>query len=433
MKKKIALLASAMLIAIPAVAQSTPTPAVEPPAAPAYQDNVRPLSGVQEFDVGTRSEHMNALRSTFLFSEAYGTNPGLVYNPTGDAVWGSTTSIGGNFQLERGRAERLFSASYRGAGQINSYNSDLNSQIHTFDLHQTLVAGRWSVLLGNTFVYQPNAYAANASLLFPGNNTGGETDLRAGVGPNNSILTNQATQLTDTAVGQVTYGLSRATSVTGAFSYGVLHYLDGGFLNNREIGAIGGFEHRFRRNTFGVAYTYTRFTYDDVNADFETNTIHVTYGRRLIGRLAIALGVGPVFTTSSVRPSETGVGARASLRYEGNRTASNLEYLRTVTGGSGVTAGANTDSVVGTVNRSLTRTLDWSVSAGFSRNTSNDVGTEFNTTFVSTGISRTLGKNFSISLGYKGQRQTSNVPTARLSANSAVVTIVWHPRPIRIK
>ena len=91
--KRNLLLLSITLIAAFAFGQSTdaPAPPTDAPAPPLsgtteaptnpssarYEENVRPLSGVQEFDLGYRTDRMNVLTPSFTFSEGYGTNPGL--------------------------------------------------------------------------------------------------------------------------------------------------------------------------------------------------------------------------------------------------------------------------------------------------------------------------------------------------------------------
>lgn len=443
--KTFLLMLSVVLGVVSCLAQSTepPAPAVAgvndadntPP--PRYEDNVRPLSGVQNFDVGTRTDRINVLVPALTMSGSYGTNPGYSYGSQGQTVWGATTNLGGSLQMERGNVSNLFSMSYLGSGQLNSYNSDLNTQVHSLGLKQSITAGRWNFVLGDTFAYQPNAYASYPTLLFPGINTGNPDNFRPGTGPNNTVLTSQNTQISNTGLGQATYGLTRASSITGNFSYGILHYLEGNLLDSQQLNATGGFDHRFGHDSMGVSYTYSRFMYDNVDETFDTNTIHLTYGHRVIGRFSIALEAGPTFRNiqsggTSVR--DVDVSGAASLHYTGNRSGFGLSYIRAVTGGSGVTVGAVTDSVSVSADRKITRFFSGNANAGYSLNSGiTGAQTEYKTLFFGAGISRSVSRYLTFAVGYRGQRQTSDNASANFTSHAAVVSMQWQFRPIRLQ
>lgn len=413
--------------------------------APRYEDNVRPLSGVQNYDVGTRTEYMNMIVPAFTFSGSYGTNPGYSYGPSGETVWGSTTNLGGSLRLMRGSTNKLFSMSYLGSGELNSYDSNRNTQVHSLEITQSITTGRWTYLVGDTLSYSPNAYGGYTPLLFPGIGTstpGG--GFQPGVTPNDSVLTSQNTQLNNTALGQVTYGLSRVSSLTGSVSYGILRYLDGDFLDNHQLNLTGGFDHRFGRNTMGVSYTYSKFMYDQFEEDFGTHTIHLTYARRIIGRVSLALRGGPSIRSTNAgvfSDTNTDFTGSASLQYAGTKTNYALSYSRAVTGGSGVVIGALTDTVSVSGSAQMTRSLTANASGGYTRNSAIyetysqivGAGMNYNTFFIGAGISRQVGRYMSLAMGYRGQRQTSDVRTANFTSHAAVVSLQWRLRPIRLQ
>jgi hypothetical protein len=443
MKKQL-VLASVLLIAAcgfgqTADPQSVPAGPVETEnasTAPRYEENVRPLSGVQNYDLGYRADRFNLLTPSFAFSEAYGTNPGLSFGTNTEPVWASTTTVGGSLDMERGNARRLFTTSYQGSGQFSSYDSSLNTHLHKFDVTQSVQSGRWDFLIGDAVTYQPNAYGASAPLIYAGNQVPTDSGFSPGVTPNSTILTQQANQISNTAVGQLSYGLSRMSVLTANGSFGILRYLDGGFLDSKQFTAGGGFDHKFGRNTVGVSYNYARFMYDGLAPDFDTNTVQLTYARRVVGRFTFAIGAGPMITkitTGSVTDTQLDVSARASFEYAGNRSRMGIGYTRGVTGGSGLTPGAVTDSITGSGERQLTRSVSWNFAGGFSRNSATLTATEFNTVYVSTGIAHLVGRYVSISMGYRGQKQTSNSSIQDLSTNAVVASVVWHFRPVRLR
>lgn len=414
------------------------TVAENAPPSPAYEENVRPLSGVQSFDLGIRTDHLNMVSPTFTFSETYGTNPGLTNGPQSETVWGSTINIGGGLKLTSGSANKLFSMSYLGSAQFSSYDSNLNTHVHSFDLMESITRGRWSYVVGDTLAYQPNAYGGNGAILFPGSGLGAGSGFRTGIGPESTILTEQNPQLSNTALGQVSYGLSRASVLTGSVSYGILHYLDGDFLDTRQLNATGGYDHKFGRNTVGVAYTYSKFMYSNFAQDFDTNTVQLTYGHRLLGRVSFSGGIGPTFRTTrtgAISTNTTDISGQANLTYAGSRTGVSLSYSRLVTAGSGVTPGALTDQASVSADRQLTHALSGNMSGGFSRNSSlfTGIGNDYNTWYIGTGVARKFGQFMSVSLGYRGQRQTSNLAVSNLSTHSFVASLMWHLRPIRLK
>lgn len=439
------LLLTTVLIAATVVAQNA-----EPPVAPAigvedtapaparrYEDNVRPLSGVQNFDLGGRVDRMNVLIPAFTMSGSYGTNPANQTGSQGETVWGYTTNIGGSLQMMRGSTARLFSLAYQGSAQLNSYDSDVNTQVHSLDLTQTITSGRWTYVLGNTLAYQPNAYGAHPALLYPGIDSGTPGgELRPGITPNDSILNSPNSQISNTSVGQITYGLSRVSSLTGSFSYGMLHFLEGDLLDTRQLSATGGFDRRFGRNTIGVSYTYSRFMYDHFDESFDTNTIHLTYGRRLLGRFSMTLAAGPTFrnrNTGSMSEVSTDVSGSATLQYASTRSTLAMSYARAVTGGSGVTAGAITDSIAVSGDRKLSRTFSANANAGYTINSEMfGAGTDYKTLFVGAGFARTIGRYLTFGLGYRGQQQTGNLASAEFTSHSAVVSMQWRFRPVRI-
>lgn len=423
--------------------QQPPTPPItanvdlgEPVPPPRYEDNVRPLSGIQNFDVGTRTELMNQFIPSFDFSTGYGTNPGLNYGIPGETIWGWTTNAGGSLRLTRGNARKLFSLNYHGNAQFNSYNSDLNTQIHSLDLSQSVTAGRWTVVVGDTLSYLPNAYGGYLPSLFPGTTPQSGSDFKPGVSPSATVITQQNTQLNNTALGQITYGLSRVSTLTGSASYGVLHYIDGNLIDSRQFTSTGGYDHRFGRNTIGMAYTYTKFMYPDLDQSFDTHAVHFTYGRRIIGRWSVDFAAGPTFSrskTAGVQMNDIQGSGSANLRYSGARSNFGVGYTRAVTSGSGVTLGAVTDSVNFSADRRLSRTYAVNLSMAYSRNAGTTLGNDYNTILGGAGITHDLSPYVAVSLGYTGQRQTSNLAFASFSSQTVMFSLHWRLRPVRME
>lgn len=440
--RKLALALSSILLVSASFAQSIPPPAPpvagsldtsEPAPPPRYEDNVRPLGGVQNYDLGNRTDLFNLLTPTFDFSQSYGTNPGLQTVKGGETVWGATTSVGGSLQLMRTSTSQQFSMTYRGAAQLNSYNSALNTQVHALSLSESLGVGRWHYVFGNDLSYEPNAFGATLPFLFPGMDG---TGFRPGLGPDSTILTPQNTRLSETPMAQVSYGLSRSSVVTGNVSYGILHYTNDGFLDTRQLTSTGSYNHSFGHNTVGVAYTYSKFMYANADEDFNTQALEFSYARRIIGRVSIELGAGPTFTNIHVGPISflnTTANGKANIKYAGNKTDLNFGYTRAVTAGSGITPGTITDDISGSIHRKLSHTFSINGSVRYVLNSGTAAPTNFNSSLFAADITRDVGRYLSMSIGYNGQGQTGNVSTANIASHAAVVSLRWRFRPVRLQ
>lgn len=442
--KKITLAISILLFAAATAAQN-PAPVPAPPLSgtldtdstptPRYQDNVRPLGGVQNFDLGDRTDLFNLLSPALDISQSYGTNPGMRMGPNGETVWGGLSNLGGSLRFEKASQDQQFSMSYRGAAQINSYDSTYNTQAHSLKVVEGITAGRWNYVFGDEFSFEPNAYGASSPLLFPGTDSG-PGGFRPGLGPDSTIYTLPNTRLSNTAIGQVSYGLSRNSILSGSVSYGLLHYTDLDLLDSKQLNANGGYTHRFGRNTIGLNYTYSDFRFSQINENFNTHVVEFAYGRRIIGRWAVELAAGPTLINSHVLTTNTNdldVNARATIQYAGPKTNFGGGYTRGVTAGAGIAPGAVTDSFSGNYRRRLSQTFTFDANGGYSRNSAANLSTTYNTVFAVANVTHQMGRYITVSFGYSGQKQTSNQAFANLSSHAAVVTLHWGFRPIRLE
>jgi hypothetical protein len=299
------------------------------------------------------------------------------------------------------------------------------------------LAGRWSFLLSDGFSYQKDAFAAAAPMLFPGVYFGpGGTFYRPGVTPGESIIGQNTPRINNSSTGQVTYGFSRATSLTTNFSYGVLHYLDSAvYLSNRQLSGGGGLDHRFGRDTLGLNYEFTRFSYDDIPVKFDSHTTQVVFSHVLTGRWSFEAGGGPSILVSDYslyKMTRVYGSGHAALHYKVPMTDLTLRYGRSVTNGSGVLPGAITDDVGFMGNRGLSRATSVNFSGGYSRNSGVFVNSSFNTFYVGAGVSQKLGRYASVSFGYTGQRQTGSASSG-LTRHSVLVSFKWSFRPIMLR
>ena len=187
-----------------------------------------------------------------------------------------------------------------------------------------------------------------------------------------------------------------------------------------------------RKDTIALIYQFTDFHYSNFDQSINLNTMQVSYGRRVTGRLAFQIASGPQFARfqTPITSSVGGVGSGSptagpttqvywsldsSLQYGFNRTNVGAHYSHGVSGGGGVLAGSVADVVDGSVERQWTRTLKASGTVGFSRNSGlgvagNATPTQqaYNYWFAGVGVSHPWGRELSLQGSYHLQYQNSN-------------------------
>ncbi|HEU5401602.1 MAG TPA: hypothetical protein VFU86_09620 [Terriglobales bacterium] len=439
--KRIALLSLTLLLGIAAAGQTQPTPAApvsgsvqDQPTTPAYEPANQPLSGVETQDIGFSSESRNTLTPSLSIATGWDSNAPRVFNTTTEQSSG-ITNLSGGLTLNRDFGNgNMTTLGYLGGGQLYTVDSDLNSQFHRLDFSQRLVGGRWSFLMSDGFSYQKDAFSTSPPMLFPGLYFGpGGTLFRPGVTPGESIIGQNVGRVNNTSAGQVTYGFTRATTLTANVSYGMLQYFDtSAYLSNRQIQAGTGIDHRLGRNTIGVNYSFSRFSYNDLPVKFDSHTFQVLFSHVLTGRWSFEAGGGPAIVVSNEAFFNTrkilGSG-QVSLHYHVPMTDWSVRYGRTVTNGSGVLPGAVTDDFGLNGSRKLSRSLTVNLSGGYARNSGAFIESRFNTLYVGAGISQALGRNATVSFGYTGQRQTGTTFSG-LTRHAVLVTFNWSFRPV---
>ncbi len=447
--KRGVLIGLTLILGIGAVAQTQSAPTApaapvagsvqeqEQPSTESYEPSDQPLSGVKRQDIGTPSETRNTLTPRISVSGGWDSNAPRLATSGSENASGSAAFAGGlGLNREYGKGD-VTSLSYMGGAQVYTIDSNLNSYFHSLSFDQSFVAGRWSFLMSDGFSYQKDAFAGSPPMLFPGLYFGpGGTLYRPGVTPGESIIGENAPRINNTAAGQISYGFSRATTLTGSVSYGVLHYFDtNSYLSSRQIGGGAGLDHKFGRNTIGVNYSFAKFSYDDIPVKFDTHTVQVMFSHILTGRWSFEAGGGPTVIVSNYaffNSTQVYGSGLAAVHYHMPLTDWGVHYTRSVTSGSGVLPGAITDEVGLTVSRKLSKSMSANLSGGYARNSGAFTNSSFNTFNVGAGISQSLGRYAMMSFGYTGQRQTASAYSG-LTRHAVLVSLSWSFRPILLQ
>jgi hypothetical protein len=418
-------------------------------AASSDQEVTQPLSGAEEYTLGTMGRGHNYFIPIFQVAESGDTNG---RNTIGSSTFESVSTISGAFALNHVWSRYAFGARYTGSGFVYNRNLGQSSSAHSFLLSQAIRGKRSSFLLMDAVSFLPEAsfgYARFGGLgnLGLGGLYGiGSSGLNGVYLPNQSILTGTSSRVSNTAVGQYDYRLSPRSSLTFTGSYALLRFPDSGFIDT-NAGIFGmGYNHSFTpRDTVAITYMGSVFRYDQPSNDFNNHIVALMYRHQISHLLLLRLGGGPQFNTfnnSAAPGTKASWYANALLSYRLPRTALGLSFRHYTTGGSGIFPGAESDQVAVSVGRELTRMWSLDLNMGFSHNqsllaTSNSQ--TFNTWYGTANLQRPLGRYMSLFLSYNLQQQSSNNSFCAGSScgtfytrNFFSIGFSWHPNAVEL-
>jgi hypothetical protein len=338
----------------------------------------------------------------------------------------SFTSVGGTLNLSHSSSQQFLGLIYSGGAGLYRGSATYNQQFHNFGLSEDILRGAWTFRLGDILMF------ASQGSNFGGLNTGGFTvgaqgsllngasfgfvpGLQPGLLPLQTIDTGIADRLGNTAWAETDYALSRQTQVTFEGSYGLLDFLGAGYVNGAEIQGRVGYDHVLSpKNTMGVSYDFTKNKFGGTSQSIEIQSVQLSYGRTLVGRLAWQIGGGPALQDFQnyvlLSGRRLSWNLYSGLTYNSRRTGYTLMYFHGTTLGSGVFFGAQTDMVTASVSRPLTRFWSASAYAGYARNSNLAASSVFSNLFenwyINGDIGRQLGRQVRFDLNYGFQQQS---------------------------
>lgn len=414
------LLAAAALFAqdmapAPAGSAATAVPVAASGAAPQAAGSKVTLSGI--------------LNPSFSLSE-------LVYSANGNTD--CQTAVSGDFTYSQSSVHGSLNVKYDGGALLHSGDSTQNSIFQNISANQAFQVRRWTFTFGDTFSYLPQAPFANGSGIaglqlsagLPSNN------LNSGLLPGNSILISDTARISNDGDGQVKYLLTRATSLTGSVSYGLLHYVAAPTLNTHQEVVTGGLNHETRRSQVGIQYQYSQYDYDAFDDTTKSQLLQLMYSRVLGKRFRMDGWVGPQFLqTSGIGGEINQVSSAGSIgvSYSGKRDQVQVRYQRSSNSGSGLLLGAVSDEIDLSASRTFRK---WGLTALESYVTSSGVtkGQQTVTRSLGAQISREFNRTAGAYLSYTYRSQSAtNLCFSGTCAfdggqNTGGVGVYWHPR-----
>jgi hypothetical protein len=338
--------------------------------------DTRPLAGVQNLSLGSQATSHSFLLPSFGVTSTVQFNP--YNNSAGNSSPASITYLSGRLALNKtsGRSELLLD--YLAAGGFSSYSNEGNSVIQSLDFSETIRGGRWSQTFGEQFSYLPASsfnFGGLGGLSNLGVSLGGvgiTPGFRQDLIPSQSILTSGAARISNDAMAQTTYALGYRSSLSFFGTYGTLHFLDSGFQNSSSVNGGAGYNYLLSPlNSMSVSYGFTKFMFSNLPFGADSHSIQLSFARRITGRLSFQIGAGPdvqVYRSPLAGPGTILTWAlNTGLSYRLRNWQTGFGYTHSLSGGSGVLAGAETDMFSGHLGRTF-GSWQGGLTAGYSRN-----------------------------------------------------------------
>lgn len=398
--------------------------------APASQPDQNPLTGAEMLTLGT----FDAGRMYLLPS--FSVTTGSDWN---DGEYRFRGNVRGGITLHRDTGYNKTSLAYTTGAIFGGHgSSNFQSQAHSLVFTQNMQFRRWTLLIADSFNFLPESSFGFGSFHGIGRpNVGGLPNWNAGFGggnqaildptyiPDQTIDSGGSTRYSNTVIGQATLQLTPRWSMTTSGSFGMLRFLDGGFVESNNAGIRAGLNYMVNaRDTLGFSYATNLIRFSNDGA-INNHMVQLMYGRRITGRLAMRVGVGPSFIHSD-NPL-VGSNRRASwaasshLTYSVGQSTYGVGYSYRTTNGSGVQVGAQTHMVHFSGGRQISRQWSLSGNAGYAHNTgilalnTGNLHRTFNTWFAGVDLGRPLNHYSRLSFRYQVNRQTVGCPVTAVS------------------
>jgi hypothetical protein len=419
---------------------TTPIPAIRSPLAGATDNgdadetgnsqqltpDTRSLTGVEDLSLGTiplRHSYWQPRASLLANADS---NPNY---STGNSDWSTWTTLTAGVDVHRVSGLSDLLLSYTGGGMFSNGGTVENGVIQQLALKDKLSFRRSTFSVFEQLSYLPESafgFSGTAGATLPGS---GGINLGPGFTPGQSILTPRGQSLSSSTALEYDYRLTARTSLTVLGSYALLHYDEDGLADYGDASFQAGYNYQLTpKDTIAVSYLYNAIRYSNENQSINANTIQGVYGRRVTGRLAFQIAVGPQFVSSTSpitgstptsSPATASMSSlywalNSSLTYQLRRALITASYNHGVTGGSGLLAGAETDIATGSVSEQVTRTFNVAWNAGYSRNSGFTVGTTaatgqtFSYWFTGVSVTHPVGRSLDFFANYQLQYQTNN-------------------------
>lgn len=431
------------------------------------------LSGAGEYNISTSGDQPSSLTPSFRFGQSIDTN---VPEAFGKSHINSVSTLTGTLALQRFWKRSDFKMEYDGGtgyfggSKSNGFGKRWD-QFHAINLNETFIFPKYSIFVGDEASYLPES-AFGFGGFSPSNALGlgsgigqGLTSLGSQFSPSQTIANGRGPRVSNTTLAELEYRRSPVSSFTLEGSYGLLRFLNSGFVNSNQATLQAGYDRSLTaRDSAALIYGFSAFRLGS-GTHANSHFLNVAYGHRVNGRLALKVAAGPQVTfvrspasfqpvdffgftlllpvpASSRRIVSWNVQSSFQYQFLSNSTV-NVGYARGTTGGSGVLSGAMTDTARVFVDSSISPRWSTSVGLSYARNNSLQHQTQqraINSGSLDLETRRSLSPSQSIFMRYNLLRQNSGQSfciagdcNSNLWRNVISIGIEWNLRPIRIQ
>ena len=332
---------------------------------------------------------------------------------------------------------RPFSLTFAGGVILPNQSGQGVTTYEDLSVSQGYTTRHWVFNVSDTFSFLPESPTTGLSGI-PGVGDIGVVPIPGpGQGAAGGVLTVSGDRIGNSLNGSLERQISPSTSISGAGSWTVLHFLGDSSeeLNYAQTSGSVALNQRFNaRNSASVTAVYSTFDYSGPQAgpadpNIETREINVSYQRILSRTFSVTGSVGPEWVSSSngaLIPSALNVDGSASLIYTRKSTTASLGYTRGVNGGSGVLPGALSDSFLFAAGHPYGRNWVVSISGAYTRtagltslpalnslqgittSTTTPVHEVYDTVYGGVEVRRRISTNFSGYFNYTALDQSTN-------------------------
>jgi len=416
------------------------------------------LAGAAPYTVGSLQHSHNLFDPAISVSQLGQLVPGSDGGSILTGVSVATASL--NFSRTAGSIH--FAAIYNGGETFDEDYSSASSffgstaqheQFHNLTIMEDDTWGRWHILFRNDFTASPGAAFGGQGMGGPGlvsefsSILGNSLNSFAQVYlPSETINTGEALRYRESVLGQAEYSLSRRSALTFSGSYGLLHFTQAGYVNSSLVGAQAGYDYEVDRfDSIAVLGSYGTINYSGTSNSTTDYTVELAYGRKVTGRLAFQVAAGPqIIHSSPTGPNGSFTiyfaSVNSALTYQRRRSSLSFNFVRGLTGGSGVFEGATSITASVGVQYQFTRNWAGSANAGYAVNNSlapaGVSSIQFNNWFFGANIGRPVGARTRINFNYgaSDQLNPSGCTVATCGGNglqeSVGVSINFHFLPL---
>jgi len=383
------------------------------------------LTGVEDLSLGTIPLTHNYWQPRLALSATVDSNPQY---STGSSDWTTWSSLLGGVDIHHTSGVSDMLVSYTGGGMFSNSGVAENGIIQELSFKDKFSLRRSTFSIFEQVSYLPESSFGFAGTAGSGSPGGGGLNLGTGFTPGQSILTPRGQSISSSTALEYDYKVTARTSLTFVGGYSLLRYFENDLANFGDANFQAGYNYQLsRKDTVAVSYQFSAYRYSDLGQSINANTIQGAYGRRVTGRLAFQIAAGPqvVSSTSPITSSTPAAGSstssftsvywtlNTSLQYQLRRAALTASYNHSVTGGSGLLAGAQTDIATGSVSEQVSRTFNVAWNVGYSRNSglavaSTATGQTYNYWFTGVNVAHPIGRSLDIFANYQLQYQDSN-------------------------